>query len=558
MKYRFLFFAFMTGAVVLAGCSLIGGAKPAVVISSPPSGSTYHEGDDVAIQSTSADAAGVVRVELTIDGAVVRNDTPPSPQTNFSIIQTWKATQGNHTVTVRAYNAAGVASDPAAVSVQVNPALAQNLATPAAVSATVIPSITPASAPTSGPSPTTAAPPAACTNNAAFVTDVSVPDGTVQAAGATFNKIWRLSNNGTCAWGAGYQFVFISGEAMTSNTVVSAPATAPGATADLLVAMTAPAGGGNHSGTWRMRAADGAVFGPSVTVKISVPGAPPPSGCTGTPVIAAFAATPGTINVGSSTTLSWGAVTNADSVEIDHGIGGVAAPGSTSVSPGSTTTYTITAHCGSTTATLQTTVTVNPAPPSVGNFGGHWVTNFGTLDITQSGPSVTGTYHNSFDGGNGTIAGNVSSNTLTGTYQKSSSGAIQFTLGGGGNTFDGNWSGSNKWCGARSGTAFPAGCGYSGAWSTTLTGYSSCSMALTQTDTTVTGTYCNGTITGGVTSFTSDAAVLSGLWHIGSGTGSIEFYLLGYNGLQFQGSYGGTTYWCGWRGGAAAPSPCKR
>ncbi len=59
MKYRFLFFALMTGAVVLAGCSLIGGAKPAVVISSPPSGSTYHEGDDVAVQSTSADQAGI-------------------------------------------------------------------------------------------------------------------------------------------------------------------------------------------------------------------------------------------------------------------------------------------------------------------------------------------------------------------------------------------------------------------------------------------------------------------------------------------------------------------
>ncbi|HEX7593689.1 MAG TPA: NBR1-Ig-like domain-containing protein, partial [Anaerolineae bacterium] len=364
MKYRFLFFALMTGAVVLAGCSLIGGAKPAVVISSPPSGSTYHEGDDVAVQSTSADQAGIVRVELTVDGAVVRNDTAPAPQANYSLIQTWKATPGSHTLIVRAYNAAGVASDPAAVSVQVNPAVAQNLATPTAALAPVIPSITPAPLPPGSPSPTTAAAPGVCTNNAAFVADVSIPDGTVEAAGATFNKTWRLSNTGTCAWGVGYQFVFISGEAMTASAVVAAPVTAFGTTADLLVPMTASTVPGNHSGTWRMRSAGGAIFGQSVSVKITVPGAPPPvpppSGCSGAAVIASFTAASPTITAGGSTTLNWGAVTNADSVEIDHGIGGVPAPGSTSVSPGLTTTYTMTVHCGSNTATAQVTVTVVP------------------------------------------------------------------------------------------------------------------------------------------------------------------------------------------------------
>jgi hypothetical protein len=61
--------------------------------------------------------------------------------------------------------------------------------------------------------------------------------------------------------------------------------------------------------------------------------------------------------------LSWGAVTNADSVAIDQGIGGVAAPGSTSVSPGGTTTYTLTAHCGNNAASKQVMVSVTGAPP---------------------------------------------------------------------------------------------------------------------------------------------------------------------------------------------------
>ena len=85
---------------------------------------------------------------------------------------------------------------------------------------------------------------------------------------------------------------------------------------------------------------------------------PPPAGCVGAPNISTFSASPASIIAGQSTTLSWGAVTNADSVEIDHGIGGVGTPGSTTVSPGSTTIYTLTARCGSNAATRQTTVTV--------------------------------------------------------------------------------------------------------------------------------------------------------------------------------------------------------
>ena len=83
-------------------------------------------------------------------------------------------------------------------------------------------------------------------------------------------------------------------------------------------------------------------------------------GCSGTPSIAApFTASPANISPGGSSTLSWGAVTNADAVEIDQGIGGIGTPGSTTVSPAQTTTYTLTARCGSNTKTQQTTVTVS-------------------------------------------------------------------------------------------------------------------------------------------------------------------------------------------------------
>jgi len=63
-------------------------------------------------------------------------------------------------------------------------------------------------------------------------------------------------------------------------------------------------------------------------------------------------------------TLSWGQVTNADSLDIDNGIGDQASPGTFTITPGSTTTYTLTAHCGGNSKTAQVKVTVvTLAPP---------------------------------------------------------------------------------------------------------------------------------------------------------------------------------------------------
>jgi len=527
--------------------ALLGGSKPEVVIVSPPSGSIYHEGEEVAVQSTSSDTKVIVRVELIVDGAVVRSDPSPAAQPKFTIIQTWKATQGSHTISVRAYNGSNTGSDPAAISINVAPSIALN-ATPtsAAVPSAGTPTITVAAPATV----TGTSGPGACSNDSAFVADVTVPDGTVISGGQGFNKIWRVRNAGTCAWGLGYDFAFVGGEAMGTTTFIALPNTAPGATADLLVAFTAPASAGAHVGQWRVRAGN-VPFGGTFTVSISVPPSAPP--CPGPPIIASFSASPNPINVGGSTTLSWGAVINATSAAIDHGIGGVATPGNRLVSPASTTTYVLTATgCGGI-ATSQATVTVNPAP--VGNFGGHWVHNFGTMDITQVGSSVTGTYHNSFDGGNGTVAGNVAGNTLTGTYQKNQSHPIQFTLGAGGNTFDGNWDGSNQWCGARTGVAFPSGCSFSGAWINHVAGNSNCSMTLTRVDNSVTGTYCNGTVSGSITySDLPNETILTGVY--GGGPGTLKFYLKDYNGDKFDGNWNTTQYWCGWRSGSSEPAPC--
>ncbi|MBI5031364.1 MAG: hypothetical protein HZB51_12615 [Chloroflexi bacterium] len=378
--------------IALTACN--SASKPTVVILSPASGSEFQDGETVAIQSTATDSAAIVRVELIVDNIVVRTDAAPTPQgqPSLTLIQTWKATQGNHTIVVRAYNASGGMSDPVAVAVSVQSSVSSLVPTIApTVPLSVRPTVPP---PTAPPPPTTASSSSAssasssCANDAAFVADVTVPDGTNFAVNQTFNKIWRLSNSGSCTWGVGYQLVFVSGTAMTGSTIVNVPATAPGGTADVLVPMTAPANNGSYTGVWRMRVGGSAFFGKNVTVKINVVGgatsssasssvtSSSPSGCTGQPNIASFtasaasvpAATTITVVVGTPVTLSWGEVTNADSLEIDNGIGGQPSPGSITITPGATTTYTLTAHCGANIKTAQVKVNVGTLAPPIASF----------------------------------------------------------------------------------------------------------------------------------------------------------------------------------------------
>ena len=133
-----LFFAVTSLGVLacdLSTFSLGAAAKPQVTILAPAAGAQFSEGEELQIQSLATDPAGIVRVELAVDGAAVATDVPPIPkgQTTYTLIQRWKATPGTHTVSVRAFNAAGAASDPALLSVAVAPAGAQPTALPTQV-----------------------------------------------------------------------------------------------------------------------------------------------------------------------------------------------------------------------------------------------------------------------------------------------------------------------------------------------------------------------------------------------------------------------------------------
>ncbi len=119
--------------------------------------------------------------------------------------------------------------------------------------------------PSNTPQPDTPTPsdtPIPC-NLAKFLSDVTIPDGTIFEPGETFTKTWRLKNVGSCAWTSGYDIVFSGGDSMDApaSVQITTGTVNPGQNVDVSVDMTAPAAEGTYRGNWKLREPGDEIFG---------------------------------------------------------------------------------------------------------------------------------------------------------------------------------------------------------------------------------------------------------------------------------------------------------
>jgi hypothetical protein len=121
-----------------------------------------------------------------------------------------------------------------------------------------------------------AAAPAPCAQMR-FVSDVTIPDDSPVAPGASFVKTWRVQNSGTCAWSGTLKFIG-TGNQMGGKSPSDLPKTSVGKETDVSLNLTAPTQPGDYQGTWEAYTTDGTVLG-RLVVKIKVVGeAPVPAG----------------------------------------------------------------------------------------------------------------------------------------------------------------------------------------------------------------------------------------------------------------------------------------
>jgi|GEM_PF-1006506 len=245
----------------LTGCNFPWRARVNITITSHENEQSVVLGEETRIVSLATASTGIKSVDLYINGALLLTESPPegSP-TEFTADQPWTPEQeGNIVISVVANDAKGNASDPISITLQVVQSVsdADGTATP---TVTVTPE---------GLEQTQTAQ-VGCTNDATFVENITIPVNSYLTGGSNFTKIWRVNNTGTCDW-IGYELIHASGDLMGTGSPRALPMIAAGNNADIAVDMVAPSSPGTYSSAWRIRASDGTVFGPELTLTIIVP-----------------------------------------------------------------------------------------------------------------------------------------------------------------------------------------------------------------------------------------------------------------------------------------------
>lgn len=91
-----------------------------------------------------------------------------------------------------------------------------------------------------------------CVDDAEFVANVTIPDGTEIAPGETFVKTWRMRNTGTCTWTNNYSWTFKGGDVLTLLDATGIDLVSPGEEVDISVTLIAPESPGAYAGQWQL------------------------------------------------------------------------------------------------------------------------------------------------------------------------------------------------------------------------------------------------------------------------------------------------------------------
>lgn len=140
------------------------------------------------------------------------------------------------------------------------PVITQEGVTPEAT--TAIPTFTAQPTATSVPVNTATPTPYVECNVAGFVSE-TIPDGTDFDPGESFTKTWTLKNTGSCTWNQDYDVVFYDGYAMNAPAAkqLTTGTVAPGQSITISLDLKAPLAAGRHRGDFKLRNANGVLFG---------------------------------------------------------------------------------------------------------------------------------------------------------------------------------------------------------------------------------------------------------------------------------------------------------
>lgn len=118
--------------------------------------------------------------------------------------------------------------------------------------------------------PTTLSEGKGCTDILAYLSDLTIPDGTEVASGDKLDKQWQVENKGTCNWGEGYELRLMSGSEMGAASTQTLVPARSGTRAVIRIVFTAPVEKGQYKSAWQAYNPEGQSFGDPFFIDITV------------------------------------------------------------------------------------------------------------------------------------------------------------------------------------------------------------------------------------------------------------------------------------------------
>lgn len=112
--------------------------------------------------------------------------------------------------------------------------------------------------------------PTDCSNDLAFVEDLTIPDNTTATFGLTLDKQWLVKNDGTCNWNSDYRLKNVGGATLGAPAELALFPARAGKQATIQIQFTAPFTEGVYESGWQAVAPDGTTFGDPIYMRIVV------------------------------------------------------------------------------------------------------------------------------------------------------------------------------------------------------------------------------------------------------------------------------------------------
>ena len=116
--------------------------------------------------------------------------------------------------------------------------------------------------------PTATINPANCVSNLTFIEDLTIPDNTSIAYGATIDKQWLVQNSGTCNWNAEYRLRYIGGAVLGAPEELALYPARSGTQATIEITFTAPFSDGEYESAWQAFDPSGLAFDDPIYMRI--------------------------------------------------------------------------------------------------------------------------------------------------------------------------------------------------------------------------------------------------------------------------------------------------